>query len=56
MKKILILLPIVFLFGCEPERGSDAWCEKMEKSDKGNWTLNDARDFTKYCVLNQKPE
>ncbi|MFC6979885.1 DUF3012 domain-containing protein [Microbulbifer taiwanensis] len=26
------------------------------RSPQGEWTLNDASDYTKYCVFNQKPE
>lgn len=60
MKKLLVsaivtaILPM--LTACEPERGSDQWCEKMDETPKGEWTLNDATDYTKYCVFNQKPE
>ena len=60
MKKIVTLsiaaLAMTFLTACEPKRGSDAWCKKMDEVPKGEWTLQDAGDYTKYCVLNQKPE
>ncbi|QFT54555.1 DUF3012 domain-containing protein [Microbulbifer sp. THAF38] len=60
MKKVLVLIcsaaALVALTACEPKRGSDAWCEKMDKVPKGQWTLDDGRDYTKYCVFNQKPE
>ncbi|MFA0812971.1 DUF3012 domain-containing protein [Microbulbifer epialgicus] len=60
MKKVIVLLSAVaatfVLTACEPKRGSDAWCEKMDKMPKGQWTLDDGRDYTKYCVFNQKPE
>ncbi|MFA0791646.1 DUF3012 domain-containing protein [Microbulbifer echini] len=60
MKKVLVLISsavaLVALTACEPKRGSDAWCEKMDKVPKGQWTLDDTGDYTKYCVFNQKPE
>lgn len=60
MKKILIpvtaILALTTLTACEPKRGSEAWCKKMEEVPKGDWTMNDAGDYTKYCVLNQKPD
>ncbi|WP_237055873.1 DUF3012 domain-containing protein [Microbulbifer sediminum] len=60
MKKLFTLIfaasALVTLTACEPERGSDAWCKKMDKVPKSEWTLQDAGDYTKYCVLNQKPE
>ncbi|MDP5208741.1 DUF3012 domain-containing protein [Microbulbifer sp. 2205BS26-8] len=60
MKNVIVLLSVVaavfVLSACEPKRGSDAWCEKMNKVPKGQWTLDDGRDYTKYCVFKQKPE
>ncbi|WP_193163969.1 DUF3012 domain-containing protein [Microbulbifer hainanensis] len=60
MKNVLILTAAIAalftLTACEPKRGSDAWCKDMENMPKGEWTLQDAGDYTKYCVLNQKPE
>ncbi|WGL17317.1 DUF3012 domain-containing protein [Microbulbifer bruguierae] len=60
MKTILTILAlsiaVLTLTACEPKRGSDAWCKKMDETPKGEWTFSDAGDYTKYCVLNQKPE
>lgn len=60
MKKTLLLIASVFLSttltACEPKRGSEKWCKKMDETPKGEWTFNDAGDYTKYCILNQKPE
>lgn len=60
MKQFLVLsisaLLVASLAGCGPKRGSDAWCKKMDEMPKGKWTLEDAGDYTKYCVLNQKPD
>ncbi|WP_406827604.1 DUF3012 domain-containing protein [Microbulbifer sp. ARAS458-1] len=60
MKKIFsvacILSAAFLLTACEPKRGSDAWCKKMDETPKGDWSFKDAGDYTKYCVLNQKPE
>ncbi len=39
------------LGGCAPEVGSDKWCATMKDTPKGEWTMNDTRDYTKYCVL-----
>ncbi|MCW8846050.1 MAG: DUF3012 domain-containing protein [Gammaproteobacteria bacterium] len=56
MKKIvlLILLGTFCLAACEPEVGSPAWCEKMDKTSKADWTANQAADYMKYCVLEQE--
>lgn len=42
---------IVALAGCSPKVGSDAWCKSMKEKPKGDWTANEAADFTKYCLL-----
>jgi len=36
---------------CSPEVGSDQWCNKMKETPKGEWSMNDAGDFTKHCLL-----
>jgi len=37
--------------GCAPEVGSDAWCEKLKETPKGDWSTNDATNFAKHCVF-----
>ena len=39
------------LFSCTPEVGSKAWCEQMKETPKGDWTGNEAVDFTKHCLF-----
>ncbi|HEY8568292.1 DUF3012 domain-containing protein [Microbulbifer sp.] len=60
MKNILTIfaaaIAVFTLTACEPKRGSDAWCKKMDETPKGDWSFKDAGDYTKFCVLNQKPE
>ncbi len=52
MKRILSILSlIVILTGCAPEIGSEEWCEDMKEKSKGDWTANEAKDFTKFCLL-----
>ena len=54
MKKVLstaLLLTIACLYGCEPEVGSKAWCEAMDKKPKGDWTANEAAEYAKSCVF-----
>ncbi|MGV6826791.1 MAG: DUF3012 domain-containing protein [bacterium] len=38
--------------GCAPQVGSEAWCDDMEAKPKGDWTANEAADYTKFCILN----
>jgi hypothetical protein len=55
MRKIWMILSIVLLgalqVACEPEVGSDAWCEKMADTPKGDWSTNDAVAFAEDCVF-----
>ncbi len=52
MKKLLIALTaLVFMAGCTPEVGSDAWCAAMKKKDKGDWTANEAADYAQHCIF-----
>lgn len=37
--------------GCSPEIGSKAWCEDMDEKDKGDWTVNEASEYTKNCIF-----
>jgi hypothetical protein len=49
------VLAAAFLFvaiGCAPEVGSEAWCERMDETPKGDWTANQAADYARHCVFN----
>jgi hypothetical protein len=37
--------------GCAPEVGSEAWCEDMEQKPRGDWTVNEAADYARHCLL-----
>lgn len=41
----------LLLSACEPEVGSDAWCKKMAETPKADWSLNEATEFARSCVL-----
>ena len=36
---------------CSPEVGSEAWCNEMKEKPKGDWSANEAADFTKHCLF-----
>ena len=44
-------LVLLGLAGCAPEVGSEAWCEKMDQTPKGDWSANQAADYAKHCIL-----
>lgn len=39
------------LAACEPEVGSKEWCQKLDEKPKGDWSANEATEYTKSCVL-----
>jgi len=55
MSKLLLLFTLsfslIFLSGCAPEVGSEKWCALMKEKPKGEWTANEAADFTKSCLF-----
>ncbi|EHK1078373.1 TPA: DUF3012 domain-containing protein [Vibrio parahaemolyticus] len=51
MKKLLSLVFACFALSACTEVGSEAWCEDMKEKPKGDWSANEAADFTKHCIL-----
>lgn len=55
MRRIRFALSIALLAGalvaCKPEVGSEAWCKAMRDQPRGDWTVNEATEFAKSCVL-----
>ncbi len=49
-----LLLPL--LSGCEPEVGTKRWCEKMEAKPRGDWSMNEAADYARNCILRSDDE
>jgi len=42
---------IIGLSACTPEVGSEKWCQMMKDKPKGDWTANQAADFTRHCIF-----
>jgi len=52
MKKILfVILAAIHLSACAPEVGSEKWCSNLEEKSKGDWTVNEAKDYAKHCIF-----
>ncbi len=55
LKKAVGIAALVMFAGvlaaCSPEVGSKEWCDSLKEKPKGNWTANEAADFTKHCIL-----
>ena len=56
MKHILLLIFAYLLLTSCAKVGSDAWCENMEDKPKGDWTVDEAGDYTKYCLMGMDPD
>ena len=49
---ILVALAAFVLVGaCSPEVGTKEWCADIQEKPKGDWSVNEAKDFAKHCVL-----
>ena len=51
-----LIASAALLSACGDRVGSDAWCEKLGEKPKSEWTMEEAGDYTKYCVLGMDPE
>lgn len=48
---LIISFSLTLLSACAPEVGSEKWCTQMKEKPKGDWTANEAADFTKHCIF-----
>jgi len=56
MSKLLFFMPLLLtgpllLSACGAELGSERCCKALKDKPKGEWTANEAADFTRYCVF-----
>ena len=51
VKRAVLILVTIWLAACEPEVGSERWCENMREKPRGDWTANEALEFARSCVL-----
>ena len=51
VKKCFLLLTGFLLLTSCAKVGSPAWCKNMEEKPKGDWTVNEAGDYTRYCLV-----
>lgn len=47
----LLLAVAAAVSGCSPEIGSEAWCEQMDETPRGDWTGNQAADYARHCLF-----
>lgn len=48
---LVALLALLCLAGCAPEVGSERWCSRMKETPARDWSLAEAGDFARHCVL-----
>lgn len=46
-----ILIGLMAIGGCAPEVGSERWCDAMRDKPRGDWSTNEALDYTRYCIF-----
>ena len=51
VKKILLLLLLMQLVACRAEIGSEKWCSQLEAKAKGDWTMNEAKNYARHCLF-----
>lgn len=51
MRAIFLSLLLIQLIGCSAEVGSEKWCSSLKEKPKGDWSTNEAADYTKHCVF-----
>jgi hypothetical protein len=47
----MALFFLTTISACSPEVGSDQWCADMKATPSGDWSVNQAKDFAKHCIL-----
>jgi len=57
MKKLLTsFFCLLLITACAPEVGSEKWCKQLKEKPKGDWTANEAKDYTKHCLFKKDKE
>ena len=56
MTPVLLALAVLAIVGCDPEPGSKAWCEQLGEKPKGDWSVNEATEYAKSCLLGDDEE
>lgn len=48
---IIALLTTLFIVGCSPKVGSEAWCKYLKEKAKSDWTMEETKGFAKHCIF-----
>lgn len=53
LSSVAVVLSLL-LSACGPKVGSPEWCEMMDEKPKGEWTANEAGDYTANCIIREE--
>ena len=56
ISRIILLSTITLALSACSKVGSESWCEDLKDKPKGEWTADEAGQYTKYCVLGMDPD
>ena len=57
LKKIISVLALLTLVtACSPEVGSKDWCADLKEKPKGEWTLDETKNYAKHCIFSSDEE
>lgn len=51
LRNSLLICAVTILAACTPEVGSEKWCAMLDAKEKGDWTINQAKDYAKHCLF-----
>ena len=50
-KGLGLSLIILLMTSCSMLTGTKVWCEYMEEKPKGDWSVNEVKDYATHCVF-----
>lgn len=53
-RAVMLIGVVTVLAACAPEVGSARWCEKMSETPPADWSTNDALEYARSCVLQER--
>jgi hypothetical protein len=53
---VTLVIEALSAAACAPEVGSERWCNAMRDKPRGDWSANEALDFTRHCLLSSEDE
>lgn len=48
---LMLGIGVVGIAACEPDVGTEAWCEQMADTPRGDWSANQVADYAQHCLF-----